>query len=65
VLAAAVTVAAAMAPWVGAVLATALGGYAPMFWVMAVVGMVAALLGLGSMPDLSSQESVRDRIAER
>ena len=50
VLAAPVTVAAAVAPWVGAVLADLLGGYAAMFWTMAALAAAAALLGWVSVP---------------
>ena len=50
VLAAPVTVAAAVAPWVGAVLADLLGGYGAMFWVMAGIAAAAALLGSVSVP---------------
>jgi MFS family permease len=50
VLAAPVTVAAAVAPWVGAVLAKLLGGYTAMFWAMAALAASAALLGWASVP---------------
>ena len=50
VLAAPVTVAAAVAPWVGAALADTLGGYASMFWAMAGDRGAAAVLGLASVP---------------
>ena len=50
VLAAPVTMAAAIAPWVGALLADVLGGYGAMFWVMAGVAATAALLGWASVP---------------
>ena len=50
VLAAPVTVAAAVAPWVGAVLADVLGGYAAMFWAMAALAAAGTLLGLASVP---------------
>ena len=49
-LAAPVTMAAALAPWIGAVLADVLGGYDAMFWAMAGIAAVAALLGLASVP---------------
>ena len=39
VLAAPIAVAAAVAPWVGAALAHHLGGYGPMFWVMAAIAL--------------------------
>ena len=51
VLSAPVALTAALAPWIGAVLAVVLGGYAAMFWVMAGVAAAAAILGLGSVPD--------------
>ena len=50
VLAAPVTLAAAMAPWIGAVLASVLGSYSTMFWVMAGMAAVAAALGLATVP---------------
>ena len=50
VLSAPVTLTAAMAPWIGAVLAAVLGGYPAMFWVMAGLAAVAAVLGLASVP---------------
>ena len=49
VLAAPVTLAAAMAPWIGAVLASVLGSYSTMFWVMAGMAAVAAALGLATV----------------
>ena len=45
-----VTLAAAMAPWIGAALAALLGSYSTMFWVMAGLAAVAAVLGLASVP---------------
>ena len=50
VLSAPATLTAALAPWIGAALAAALGGYPPMFWVMAGVAALAAVLGLASVP---------------
>ena len=50
VLSAPVTLAAALAPWIGAVLAALLGSYSTMFWVMAGLAAVAAVLGLASIP---------------
>ena len=54
VLSAPATLTAALAPWIGAVLAAALGGYPPMFWVMAGIAALAAVLGLASVPARSS-----------
>lgn len=42
ILAAPVTIAGALAPWVGAALAGPLGGYAALFWLVAAVSAVAA-----------------------
>ena len=50
VLSAPVTLVAAMAPWIGAALAALLGSYSAMFWVMAGLAAVAAVLGLASVP---------------
>ena len=50
VLSAPATLTAAVAPWIGAALAAALGGYPRMFWVMAGIAAVAAVLGLASVP---------------
>jgi MFS family permease len=50
VLAAPLTVTTAVAPFLGAALAALLGGYATMLLVMALVGLVAAALSLGSLP---------------
>jgi MFS family permease len=57
VLAAPVTVTAAVAPWAGAVLAGLLGSYAAMFWVMAGIAATAGLLGLASVPAPRTQQS--------
>ncbi len=50
VLSAPATMTAALAPWIGAALAAALGGYPPMFWVMAGIAALAAVLALASVP---------------
>ena len=50
VLAAPLTFTTAVAPFLGAALAGAFGSYATMLEVMAVVGLVAAALSLGSVP---------------
>lgn len=52
ILSAPVTVSAAVAPWVGAAVATAVGGYAPMFFLMGCVAAAAAVIGLASIPPL-------------
>lgn len=54
VLAAPIAVAAAVAPWAGAALAHHLGGYGPMFWVMAGIAAAAAILGSVSVPRTSA-----------
>ncbi|QJY50320.1 MFS transporter [Pseudonocardia broussonetiae] len=43
-------VATALSPWAGALLATALGGYPPLFALLAVVAAAAAVLAAGSVP---------------
>lgn len=50
VLAAPLTFTTAVAPFLGAALAALLGGYATMLIVMAIVGLAAAALSLGSVP---------------
>lgn len=50
VLSAPVTLATALAPWIGAGLADALGGYSPMFLFMAVLAVLATALGSASLP---------------
>lgn len=50
VLSAPVTLTTAMGPWIGAALASVLGGYAPMFLVLGAVGAVAAIVSLASTP---------------
>ena len=50
VLSAPVTLTAALAPWIGATIAAALGGYAAMFWVMGGIGLAAATVALASVP---------------
>jgi MFS family permease len=42
--------ATALAPWAGAALAGVLGGYPAVFWLLAAIGAVAALLAFGSVP---------------
>ncbi len=50
VLGAPAMIAAAVAPWVGAVLGVALGGYPALFLVLAAAAVVAAVLAAGSVP---------------
>lgn len=50
VLSAPVMLATALGPWAGAALASPLGGYPPVFVLLAGLGAVAALLALGSVP---------------
>ncbi|MEE6168579.1 MULTISPECIES: MFS transporter [unclassified Mycolicibacterium] len=50
VLAAPVTLTTAMGPWIGAVLAALLGGYAPMFLVLGVLAILATLFSLAATP---------------
>lgn len=54
-LSAPVTLVAALAPWIGAALAGALGGYSPMFLTMAGVALLASAAALGSIPVISSR----------
>jgi MFS family permease len=61
VLSAPATLTSALAPWIGAALAAALGGYPAMFWVMAGIAAIAAVLGLASVP--VHQGSGRDAVA--
>jgi MFS family permease len=49
-LSAPVVLATALAPWAGAALAEAFGGYPPVFVVLALVAVVAAVLAVGSVP---------------
>lgn len=49
-LAAPITIAAALAPWIGAALAQRLGGYPSMFAILAVISLVAVGLLAGSTP---------------
>lgn len=48
ILAAPVTIAGALAPWAGAALAAALGGYPALFTVLAAAAVLSALLAVGS-----------------
>ena len=49
-LSAPVTISAALAPWLGAAMASGLGGYPPMFLAVAALAAAAALAALGSLP---------------
>ena len=50
VLSAPATLATAISPWIGAALASMLGGYAPMFLVLGGLGALAAVISLASTP---------------
>jgi MFS family permease len=50
VLSAPITVATAMSPWIGAALASWLGGYASMFLVLGAFGAMAAVISLAGIP---------------
>lgn len=50
ILSAPITLATAIAPWAGSVLAAPLGGYPELFLALAAAGAVAAVLALGSTP---------------
>jgi MFS family permease len=50
VLSAPVTLTTAMGPWIGAALAGALGGYAPMFVLLGAVGVAATVISLAATP---------------
>jgi MFS family permease len=51
VLSAPVMLATATGPWIGAALASVLGGYAPMFLALGGIGALAAIISLASIPD--------------
>ncbi len=55
ILVAPVSLATALGPWIGASLASLLGGYAPMFLVLGGIGMVAALVALASVPRFAAR----------
>ncbi|MGV9796602.1 MFS transporter [Mycobacterium sp. NPDC003449] len=50
VLAAPVTLTTALGPWIGATLASLLGGYAPMFLVLGALGILATMFSLAATP---------------
>lgn len=54
ILAAPVSLTTALGPWIGAALATFLDGYAPMFLVLGAIGILAALIGLATVPRRAS-----------
>ncbi|MDN5930881.1 MAG: MFS transporter, partial [Pseudonocardia sp.] len=54
ILSAPVVLATALAPWAGAALADVLGGYPPVFAVLALVAVLAAACALGSVPRLGT-----------
>ncbi|MCV7150629.1 MFS transporter [Mycolicibacterium pyrenivorans] len=65
-IAAPVTLATAAGPWIGAVLADLLNGYVPMFLLLGSVGILAALIGLATMParvhtEVSAPDAARPR----
>ncbi|SDE04092.1 MFS transporter [Auraticoccus monumenti] len=62
VMAAPVTLAAALAPWIGAVVAGQVGGYAAMFATMAAVAGAAALLAWFSTPRLPASLGAAPRM---
>ena len=57
VLSAPVTLTTALGPWIGAVLASLLGGYAPMFLVLGAVGVLATIISLASTPRTARRDS--------
>jgi MFS family permease len=52
-------IATALAPWAGAALAGALGGYPPVFWLLAAVAALAAVLTAGTIPPRVAPERRR------
>jgi predicted MFS family arabinose efflux permease len=62
-LAAPVVISAALAPWIGSALAAALGGYGPMYAVMAGLGLAAAAVAAMSVP--GSERRVRAAFGRR
>jgi MFS family permease len=50
ILSAPISLTAALGPWIGAALAALLHGYAPMFLVLGGVGILAAVIGVASVP---------------
>lgn len=61
VMSAPATLATALGPWIGAALASLLGGYAPMFLVLGAAGAVAAIVGLATTPRPFSSLEQPDR----
>ncbi|SEQ99526.1 Cyanate permease [Lentzea xinjiangensis] len=56
-----VVLTAAIAPWAGSALASRLGGYAPVFVVLGVIGALAAVLSTAGVPCGSSSSATRPR----
>jgi MFS family permease len=56
ILSAPVTLATALGPWIGAVMASLLGGYASMFVALGVVGLVAAVISMASTTPSARKE---------
>jgi MFS family permease len=56
ILSAPVTLATALGPWIGAVMASLLGGYAPMFVALGAVGLVAAVISMASTTPSARKE---------
>lgn len=56
ILAAPISLSTALGPWIGAVLASLLDGYAPMFLVLGGIGLAAALVGVMSVPRHAVQD---------
>jgi MFS family permease len=50
-------IATALAPWAGAELAAVLGGYPPLFWLLAGVAVVAALLIAAASPPVTRTDT--------
>jgi MFS family permease len=65
VLSAPVILTTALGPWIGASLATMLGGYAPMFLLLGAVGALATLISLASTPTHLSGDHCTPDTAER
>lgn len=58
VLSAPITLATATSPWIGAALASWLGGYGLMFMALGAFGALAAVIGLASVPPVHAHPSV-------
>ena len=64
-LSAPVTITGALSPWLGAMMAVALHGYAAMVWVMSGVAAAAAVIGLASVPRHVDRDWVADAPAAK